>query len=74
MPALLLVLNIFLFLPFVIYQGNLEEFAISLTSILLRFLLPALVLFLILSATGLLLPSKAHQRFVSLLFMTAALV
>lgn len=74
MPALWLVLDIFLFLPFVIYQGNLEEFDISLTSILLRFLLPALVLFLILSATGLLLPSKAHRRFVSLLFMTAALV
>jgi hypothetical protein len=74
MPVLWLVLNIFLFLPFVIYQGNLEEFDISLRSILTKFFLPALVLFLVLSATGLLLPSKAHQRFVSLLFMAAALV
>ncbi len=73
-PALFLVLNIFLFLPFVIYQGNLEEFDIPLISILRRSLLPAIALFLALSMTALLLSSRAHQRFVSLLFMFALLV
>lgn len=73
-PSLFVVSNILLFGPFNIYQGNIDEFAVPLTSILKFFLLPALILFFVTSAIGLLLPKKSHQRYISILFILGILI
>jgi hypothetical protein len=73
-PSLFLVFNIFLFGPYTIYQGNIDEFALPLKSILNFFLIPALILFSVLSAIGLLLPKKAHQRYISIIFILGVLI
>jgi hypothetical protein len=74
LPALFFVLNIFLFLPVAVYQGNVEEFSVSLKSILLQFLLPAAILLAVLTATGLLLRSGGRRRLASVVFVAAVLV
>ena len=73
-PSLLIVLNIFLFGPVIIYKGNMDEFAVSLASILSLYLLPALVLFTILTGIGLLLPSKLHRRYIATIFVIGVLI
>jgi len=73
-PSLLIVLNIFLFGPFIIYKGNMDEFAVSLASILSLYFLPALLLLAILAGIGLLVPSKLHRRYVSIIFVTGVLI
>jgi len=73
-PALLIVLNIFFFGPFNIYNGNASEFAVSLVSILYLYLLPALVLLTILTGIGLLLPNKLHRRYVAIIFVVGVLI
>jgi hypothetical protein len=72
--ALFVVFTIFVYGPFTIYQGNIDEFSIPLKSILGSLLLPALALFLILSLLGLSLSKRTHQVYVSLLFALAVLV
>ena len=72
--ALFFVFTIFVYGPFTIYQGNIDEFSIPLRSILVFLLLPGLALFLILSLLGLSLSKKAHQVYASLLFALAVLV
>ena len=74
LPALLIVLNIFLFGPFNIYNGNASEFAISLVSILSLYLIPALVLFAILTGIGVLAPGKLHRRYVAIIFVVGVLI
>ncbi len=74
LPSLLLVLNLFFFLPLAIFQGNQEEFGVSLKSILGEFLLPGLIILLLLIGAGLVLPSNAGRRFTSILFALAVLV
>ena len=73
-PALLIVLNIFFFGPFTIYKGNLSESAAPLISILSFYLIPALVLFLVLAGTGVLLPNKLHRRYISIIFVFGVLI
>ncbi len=73
-PVILILSNIFLFGPFTIYQGNIDEFGISFTSIIKGFLLPSLILFSILSVVGILLPEKLHKRYVSILFIFGILI
>ena len=73
-PALLIVLNIFFFGPFTIYQGNLNEFNIPLISLLSSFVLPALLLLSSLSIIGLLLPERLRTRYVSILFAFGILI
>jgi hypothetical protein len=73
-PAFLLVFVIFVYGPFTIYQGNIDEFSLPLTSFLGTFWLPALILFLLLSLCGLSLSIKAHQAYASLLFVFAVLL
>ncbi len=73
-PSLFIVLNIFLFGPYTIFQGNLEEFSIPLLSILKFLLLPALSLFALLSLIGLLLPEKARRVYVSIIFVLGVLL
>jgi len=73
-PSFFFVFNIFVFGSYTIYQGNIDEFTVSWPSILSFFLLPALVLFLVLSLIGLLLPKKAHQLYISILFIFGLLV
>ncbi len=74
LPALLLVLNLFFFLPLAIFQGNQEEFGVPLKSILGVFLLPGLILLFLLIGTGLVLPSNAGRKFTSIVFVLAVLV
>jgi hypothetical protein len=71
--ALLFVFTLFVYGPFTIYQGNIDEFSIPLRSILSTLLLPAVALFLILILLGLALPKKAHQVYISLLFALGVL-
>ncbi len=67
--SLLLVSTFFLFGPFIIFQGNINEFLVSLTSILSFFFVPALVLLILLTTLGVVLPKQLHKRYVSLLFI-----
>lgn len=73
-PSLFLVLNIFLFGPYTIYQGNIDEFSVPLLSILKSFLFPALSLLVLLSLIGLLLSARAHRLYVSIIFVLGVLV
>ena len=72
--AFLFVFNIFAFGPYTIYQGNIDEFTIPLSSILISFILPALVFLSVLCLIGLLLSEKAHKLYVSTLFTLGVLV
>jgi hypothetical protein len=60
--------NFFLFGPFNIYQGNLDEFALTLPSMFTFFLLPASILIFILFSIGLALPKELYTRYVSIIF------
>jgi len=73
-PAVFIASLIFLFMPFNIYQGNVSEFIVSLTSILGFYLLPALVLILILAGIGVFLPKGLHRRYVALIFVIGVLI
>ena len=73
-PAVFIVSLIFFFGPFNVYKGNISEFAVSLTSILALYLLPAVVLLSILTAIGLLLPNRLHRRYVSVMFVIGVLI
>lgn len=73
-PTVLIVLNIFLFGPFNIYKGNISEFAVSLTSILVFYLLPALVLLFILNGIGMFLPKNLHRCYVVVIFVLGVLI
>ena len=73
-PAAFIVSLIFLFGPFNIYKGNISEFSVSLTSVLGFYLVPALVLLLVLSGIGLILPTNLHRRYVVVLFVIGILI
>ena len=73
-PSIFVVCNIFLFGPFTVYQGNINEFVVPLTSILSFFLFPALIIVLVLCSIGLLLPEGIHRRYVSILFILGILI
>ena len=73
-PALFLVFNIFAFGPTTIYQGNVDEFAVPLPSILISFILPALALLLALILIARILPEKPHRLFISILFVLGVLL
>ncbi len=73
LPPLFLVLNIFLFLPVAVYQGNVEEFSVSLKSILLQLLMPAVILLAVFAAVGFVLRPYARRRMASVLFAAAVL-
>lgn len=72
--SFLITVNLFLFLPFVIYQGNIDEFPVPFTSILSFFLTPAVGLSLVLMAIGLLLPKTLQRRYISVLFIVGVLI
>jgi len=73
-PAFLIVANLFLFVPFVIYMGNPDEFILPFVYILRIFILPAVVLMAVLAIIGLILPSVSRKRYASLLFIIGLLV
>jgi hypothetical protein len=73
-PVLFFVLNLFLFVPFALYQGNIEEFDVAFKSVLIQFIFPAAALFLALIAFSLLFRQKYHQRFISNIFALGLLV
>jgi hypothetical protein len=73
-PVLLLCANLFLFCPFTIYQGNLGEFDISLSTMLFCLLVPAGLLLILLVGFGAALPDNLHRYYVSILFMLGILV
>lgn len=58
----------FLFLPFTVYKGNINEFAVTLTSMLSYFLFPALIFIFssYLIGMGFLFPKELHQRYISI--------
>jgi hypothetical protein len=73
-PSFLIASSIFLFGPFTVYQGNINEFVVPLTSILSFFLFPALIIVSVLCSIGLLLPEGIHRRYVSILFILGILI
>ena len=74
LPALFFVLNIFLFLPAAVYQGNVEEFSVSLKSILVQLAIPAIVMLAVLACLGLVLRPGGRRRLASVVFVAAVLV
>lgn len=60
--------NFLIFGPFTIYQGNPDEFTLSLSSIFSFFFLPASILVLVLLSIGLTLPKGFYTRYVSVIF------
>lgn len=66
--------TIFLFLPFTIYKGNINEFIIPFTTILTFFLFPALIIASTLCVIGILLPKGLHHRYISILFISGLLI
>ena len=73
-PSVLVVANIFLFGPLIIYQGNIDEFVVSFSSVLAFFLLPAFILVSLLISIGVVLSHKMHQRYISILFVFGILI
>ena len=73
-PVLLVVLTLFLVCPVYLYQGNVDEFAVPLASILATLALPALIAAVILAAAGRLLKGRARRRYISLLFILGLLL
>jgi hypothetical protein len=65
--------NIFLFGPYILYRGNINEFVVPFASILKYFLFPALIIVVVLNIIGLLLPEKIYQRYISILFILGLL-
>jgi len=73
-PPFFILFNILVFGPYTIFRGNLDEFVLPLASILKRFFLPGLILLLILTAVGILLSKKWHQRYISISFVFGMLI
>ena len=73
-PVIFILLNIFLFGPFTIYQGNIDEFAFSFPSIIKNFLFPSLIFVSIVGVVGLFVSPKLHKCYVTLLFMIGILI
>jgi len=71
-PVLLIVFNIFIFGPFTIFQGNTDEFQISFTNLILYFIVPAILMFLILFILGSIL--RNNQRYISILLSLGVLI
>lgn len=69
-----IVINLFLYEPFTLYQGNINEFNVSFPTILSSFLFPGLILVVILSAIGFLLSKELYRRYVSILCVIGFLV
>ena len=72
--AIVLLANIFLFIPFAIYMGNTGEFASSIWSILRLFLIPALSTLVILIVTGWLCRGEFKYRYQAFLATVGLLV
>ena len=67
-PTLLVLLNIFLFAPFAIYSGNVDEFTLGFATLASAYLYPAILLFVVITVGGLLLPKKVFAPFVAVIF------
>ncbi|MEJ2009038.1 MAG: sulfatase-like hydrolase/transferase [Acidobacteriota bacterium] len=72
--SLLIVGNVFLFIPFSIYRGNADEFAVSLSAMLVLYVLPALVIVFFLNCIGTLLNEDKYKRYIAVLFALAVLI
>ena len=72
--AILLVANLLVFTPFIIYHFNRDEFNISFSAILVNFYLLAFALgVLVLIAIGLILRGRPHSRFVAFILAIGVL-
>ncbi len=72
--SFLITLNLFLFLPFTIYHGNIDEFLVPFTSVLSSFIIPSAGLILVLVAIGILFPKILRGRYISILFIVGLLI
>jgi hypothetical protein len=70
----LIAANLFVFGPFTIYSGNVDEFMVSLSYILVLLSIPALVLVALLVTVGFFLSDRAYRRYVSVLFIFGLLI
>jgi hypothetical protein len=67
-PALLVVLELFLFGPYTIYSGNEAEFSASFWALERHLLLPAAAMLTVLTGAGLVLRGAWRRRYVAVLF------
>jgi len=72
--SLLIVATLFVFGPVTLYQGNTEELAVPLASLLKTLAGPALILLILIGLGGFLLRGKAHALYVSILFALGVLL
>lgn len=72
--AAILASNIFLFTPFLLYVGNLNEFATSFSIILSLYVRPALFVIGTLGLVGIILPASIFPRYMNLLAVISLLI
>jgi len=71
--AAVLASNIFLFAPFLLYVGNLDEFAVSFSTILSLYIRPAIFVIGVLGLVGIILPTSIFRRYLILLAVISLL-
>jgi hypothetical protein len=74
LPTLLLISQIFVFGPAIIYLGNISEFDVSFLAVLKHYGIPALIIALIFLGIGFLLSRKYLILYISLIFAIAILL
>jgi len=72
--SVILVANIFLFVPFTLYIGNIEEFATPIWSILRLFSIPALIVIGLLIVAGGILSETGYRRYVVIIAVVGLLL
>jgi hypothetical protein len=70
----ILVANIFIFIPFTLYMGNIDEFSVTFLSILDVYLLPIIFFVVLFAVTGALLNAEDFPRYLSILAVISILL
>jgi len=73
-PALLIICNLFLFVPATIYFGNISEFNISLMDLLKYYAVPGMIMLLIFLGISIALSRKYLSLYVALVFAVGVLL
>ena len=73
-PALLIICNLFIFMPATIYSGNISEFSIGLSDMLKYYVVPGLLLLLVLLSIGMVISKKYVSLYVAATFALGILM
>ena len=72
--SVILAANIFLFIPFTLYVGNLDEFVTPIWSILRLFSMPALIVIGLLIIAGMFMHEKSYRRYTVIIAVVGLLL